>query len=104
MRYALALLLIFDPALAAPCARQADQVICADGRLGLFRGDEIAWNDGSVSRLAPHPSVRVARDGSVRIGPGVFVGDGWGAKRALDDPSTSASARCAEVGGVSYCN
>ena len=100
----LAALLLSGPALATPCARVADQVTCADGRAGLFRGDEIAWSDGSVSRLAPHPSVRIARDGSVRVGPGVFVGDGRGGKRPLDDPATADSARCAELDGVSYCN
>lgn len=92
------------PSLAMPCARLGDTITCPDGRVGLFRGDAIAWSDGSTSRLAPHPSVRIGHPPSVRVGPGVFVGDGRGGRRPLDDPTTADSARCAEVDGVAYCH
>ncbi len=47
-----------SPAMAQVCSRQGVDVICDDGRRGIFAGDAIVWADGSRSSLAsPHPSV-----------------------------------------------
>ena len=95
---------IFSPvAMAAPCSRQQDMIACQDGRTGIFRGDAITWADGSTSRLVPRPGVHVGRDGSVHVGPGVFIGDGRGGMQPLDDPTSADSARCAVIDGLSYC-
>jgi hypothetical protein len=63
------------PALPQACTREGDAVTCDDGRPGL-RSDEIIWPDGARSSLSPHPSVIIGNKSSVRVGPGVFVGQG----------------------------
>jgi hypothetical protein len=90
-------------ASAGPCSRDGSAVTCADGRHGIFQQDSIVWSDGSTSRLLPHPSVRIGARSAVTIGPGVFVGDGRGGMRALDDPNRADSARCAILDGIAYC-
>ena len=90
------------PALAQACAREGDAVSCDDGRRGLLSGDAIIWPDGTRSSLSPHPSVILGNRSSVRVGPGVFVGQGKGVV-PLDDPNAPNKTRCAVLDGVSYC-
>ncbi|WP_407519922.1 hypothetical protein [Methylobacterium oryzisoli] len=106
VRVPLALFALVWPlaALANPCSREGPAVTCADGRRGLVQQDGIVWSDGSVSRLLPPPDVRIGARPSVTIGPGVFVGDGRGGKRVLDDPNRADSARCAILDGIAYCH
>ncbi len=75
---------------------------CDDGRRGLLSGDGIIWPDGTRSSLSPHPSVIIGNKPSVRVGPGVFVGQGKGVV-PLDDPNAPNKTRCAVLDGASYC-
>jgi hypothetical protein len=90
------------PALAQACTRAGDAVSCEDGRHGLLSGDAIIWPDGTRSSLSPHPSVIIGNKSSVRVGPGVFVGQGKGVV-PLDDPNAPNKTRCAVLEGMSYC-
>jgi hypothetical protein len=54
------------------------------------------------SSLAPHPSVIIGHKSSVRVGAGVFVGQGQGVV-PLDDPNAPNKTRCAILDGASYC-
>jgi hypothetical protein len=90
------------PAMAQACTRQGDAVSCDDGRRGLLSGDAIIWPDGTRSSLSPHPSVIIGNKSSVRVGPGVFVGQGKGVV-PLDDPNAPNKTRCAVLDGASYC-
>ena len=89
-------------ALAQNCHREADAVTCDDGRRGMLSGNAIIWPDGTRSSASPHPSVIIGNKSSVKVGPGVFVGQGKGTV-PLDDPSAPNKARCAILDGVSYC-
>jgi hypothetical protein len=89
-------------ALAQTCHREGDVVTCDDGRRGMLSGDAIIWPDGTRSSASPHPSVIIGDKSSVKVGPGVFVGQGKGAV-PLDDPNAPNKARCAILDGVSYC-
>ena len=90
------------PALAQHCSREGDAVSCDDGRRGVLSGDAIIWPDGTRSSLSPHPSVVIGNKSSVRVGPGVFVGQGKGVV-PLDDPNAPNMTRCAVLDGASYC-
>jgi hypothetical protein len=87
------------PALA--CTREGDAVSCDDGRRGLLSGEAIIWPDGTRSSLSPHPSVVIGNKSSVKVGPGVFVGQGKGVV-PLDDPNAPNKTRCAVLDGA-YC-
>ena len=88
-------------ARAQNCARAGVDVTCDDGRRGILSGDAIVWADGTrSSRVNPHPSVIIGNKASVRVGPGVFVGQGKGMV-PLDDPN---KARCVTLDEVPYCN
>src|SRR5258705_12979814 len=89
------------PAVAQACTREGANVSCADGRRGLLSGDAIIWPDGTRSSLSPHPSVIIGNKSSVRVGPGVFVGQGKGVV-PLDDPNAPNKTRCAVLDGASY--
>jgi hypothetical protein len=89
-------------ALAQACSREGANVRCDDGRRGLLSGDAIIWPDGTRSSLSPHPSVIIGNKPSVRVGPGVFVGQGNGVV-PLDDPNAPNKTRCAVLDGASYC-
>ena len=82
------------------CHREGTDVTCDDGHRGVWSGDSIIWADGTRSRSSPHPSVIIGNKDSVRVGPGVFVGQGKGMV-PLDDPSKS---RCVTLDDVPYCN
>ena len=88
------------PAQAQHCHREGTDVTCDDGHRGVWSGDTIIWTDSTRSRSSPHPSVIIGNKASVRVGPGVFVGQGKGMV-PLDDPS---KARCVTLDEVSYCN
>src|ERR1700731_1122598 len=90
------------PAVAQACTREGDAVSCDDGRRGLLSGDAIIWPDGTRSSLSPHPSVIIGNKSSVKVGPGVFVGQGKGVV-PLDDPNAPNKTRCAVLDGASYC-
>jgi hypothetical protein len=91
------------PAVAQNCTRQGTDVICDDGRRGVFTGDAIIWPDGTRANLAsPHPSVIIGNKQSVVVGQGVFVGSGKGVV-PLDNPSAPNKARCTVLDGVPYC-
>jgi len=90
------------PAAAQNCKRNGNNVTCDDGRVGIFTGDAIVWPDGTRSSASPHPSVIIGSKPSVRVGPGVFVGQGKG-KVPLDDPHAPNKTRCAILDGISYC-
>ena len=64
-------------------------------------GDAITRPDGTRSSASPS-SVIIGSRSSVRLGPGVLVGQGKGAV-PLDDPNAPNKARCAILDGVSYC-
>ena len=100
-----AFMLVFAaaPALAQNCKRNGAAVTCDDGRVGMFAGDAIIWNDGTRSSSTPHPSVHIGHKDSVRVGPGVFVGQGKGSV-PLDDPGSPNKRNCAILDGVSYCH
>ena len=87
---------------AQNCTRLGFDVTCDDGRRGVLAGDAILWPDGTRSSSTPHPSVIIGNKSSVRIGPGVFVGQGKGSV-PLDDPNAPNKTRCAILDGVSYC-
>ena len=89
-------------ASAQNCTRLGVDVTCDDGRRGVLAGDAILWPDGTRSSSTPHPSVIIGNKSSVRIGPGVFVGQGKGSV-PLDDPNAPNKTRCAILDGVSYC-
>jgi hypothetical protein len=89
-------------ALAQNCHREGDAVTCDDWRRGMLSGDAIIWPDGTRSSASPHQSVIIGNKSSVKVGPGVFVGQGKGAV-PLDDPNSPNKARCAILDGVSYC-
>ncbi len=89
-------------ASAQTCTRLGFDVTCDDGRRGVLAGDAILWPDGTRSSSTPHPSVIIGNKSSVRIGPGVFVGQGKGSV-PLDDPNAPNKTRCAILDGVSYC-
>src|SRR6476660_2418044 len=91
-----------EPARAQSCTRAGDAVTCDDGRHGILSGDAIVWPDGTRSSLTPHPSVIIGNKSSVRVGPGVFVGQGKGVV-PLNDPNAPNKARCPVLDGVSYC-
>jgi hypothetical protein len=102
----LAALFVFAVApasMAQNCKRSGNAVTCDDGRTGLFTGDAIVWPDGTRSSSAPHPSVHIGHKYSVRVGPGVFVGQGRGSV-PLDDPGSPNKRNCAILDGVSYCH
>jgi hypothetical protein len=88
------------PALAQACTREGPVANCDDGRRGLLSGDAIIWPDGTRSSLSPHPSVIIGNKSSVRVGPGVFVGQDKGVV-PLDDPTAPNKTRCAVLDGVS---
>ena len=88
------------PAQAQHCQREGTDVICDDGHRGIWSGDAIIWADGTRSRSSPHPSVIIGNRSSVRVGPGVFVGQGKGVV-PLDDPGKT---RCVTLDEVPYCN
>ncbi len=91
-------------ALAQACKRNGNAVTCDDGRTGLFAGDAIVWPDGTRSSASnPHPSVIIGHKDSVRVGPGVFVGQGRGSV-PLDDPNAPNKRNCAILDGVPYCH
>jgi hypothetical protein len=91
------------PALAQVCHREGQVVTCDDGRRGMLSGDAIIWPDGTRSSASPHPSVIIGNESSVKVGPGVFVGQGKGTV-PLDDPNAPNKTRCAVLDGVSYCH
>ena len=86
-------------AQAQRCHREGADVICDDGRHGIWSGDIIIWPDGTRSHSSPHPSVVIGNKSSVTIGPGVFVGQGKGMV-PLDDPN---KVRCVTLDEVPYC-
>ncbi len=88
--------------LAQVCHREGLAVTCDDGRRGMLSGDAIIWPDGTRSSASPNPSVIIGNKSSVRVGPGVFVGQGKGTV-PLDDPNAPNKTRCAILDGVSYC-
>ena len=90
------------PAMAQVCNHEGTVVACDDGRRGVLSGDAIIWPDGTRSSSSPHPSVIIGNKSSVRVGPGVFVGQGKGSV-PLDDPNAPNKTRCAILDGVSYC-
>ena len=90
------------PTLVQACTREGDAVTCDDGRRGLLSGEAIIWPNGTRSSLSPHPSVIIGNKSSVRVGPGVFVGQGKGVV-PLDKPNASNKTRCAVRDGMSYC-
>ena len=90
------------PAPAQVCHREGQVVTCDDGRRGMLSGDAIIWPDGTRSSASPHPSVIIGNKSSVKVGSGVFVGQGKGAV-PLDDPNAPNKTRCAILDGVSYC-
>jgi hypothetical protein len=92
-----------SPGLAQNCKRVGTAVTCDDGRTGILAGDAIVWPDGTRSSSTPHPSVRIGHKDSVRVGPGVFVGQGKGSV-PLDDPGSPNKRNCAILDGVSYCH
>jgi len=77
-------------------------VTCDDGRRGLLSGESCHL----ARRHAIEPVAAFERDhgikSSVRVGPGVFIGQGNGVV-PLDDPNTPNKTRCAVLDGVSYC-
>ena len=87
---------------AGVCTRQGNAVTCDDGRHGVWDGQAIVWPDGTRSSVSPHPSVIIGNKSSVRVGPGVFVGEGKGVV-PLDDPNAPNKRECATLDGVSYC-
>jgi hypothetical protein len=90
------------PATAQVCHHEGPVVTCDDGRRGVLSGDAIIWPDGTRSSSSPHPSVIIGNKSSVRVGPGVFVGQGKGSV-PLDDPNAPNKTRCAILDSVSYC-
>jgi hypothetical protein len=58
----------------------------------LLSGDAIVWPDGTRSSSSPHPSVIIGNKSSVKVGAGVFVGQGKGSV-PLDDPNAPNMAR-----------
>jgi hypothetical protein len=90
------------PAQAQVCHREGPVVSCDDGRRGRLSGDAIIWPDGTRSSASPHPSVIIGNKSSVKVGPGVFAGQGKGTV-PLDDPNAPNKTRCAILDGVSYC-
>src|ERR1700744_1210374 len=90
------------PTMAQVCHHEGPVVTCDDGRRGMLSGDAIIWPDGTRSSSSPHPSVIIGNRSSVRVGPGVFVGEGNGSV-PLDDPNAPNKTRCAILDGVSYC-
>ena len=99
-----ALALAAGPAVAAQCRLDGIEVICDDGRRGVYAGDHIVWPDGTRSSASPHPSVTIGNPNAVRVGPGVTVGDGRGGQRPLDDPNAPNKRDCAVLNGIPYCN
>src|ERR1700694_2141846 len=93
---------ISRPAMAQACTRYGPEVRCEARRGGLLSGDAILWPDGTRSSLTPHPSVIIGNKSSVRVGPGLFVGQGKGVV-PLDDPNAPNKTRCAVLDGASYC-
>jgi len=77
--------------LATFCIRGQSRLTC------VYSGGQVARSSAS-----PHPSVIIGNKSSVKVGPGVFVGQGKGAV-ALDDPNAPNKTRCAILDGVSYC-
>ena len=90
------------PALAQVCTRQGVDVSCDDGRRGVLSGDAILWPDGTRSSSTQHQSVIIGNKSSVRVGTGVFVGQGKGVV-PLDDPNAPNKRQCAILDSVSYC-
>ena len=90
------------PAMAQACSHEGPVVSCDDGRHGMLSGDTIIWPDGTRSSSSPHPSVIIGNKSSVRVGQGVFVGQGKGSV-PLDDPNAPNKTRCAILDGVPYC-
>ena len=98
-----ALLALAAPALAQTCKREGTDVICDDGRRGVWTGTAIVWSDGTrSSSVTEHPSVIIGNKQSIRVGQGVFVGNGGSVP--LDDPNAPNKTRCAILDGVSYCD
>jgi hypothetical protein len=87
-------------AQAQTCHREGTDVICNDGRRGVWAGDAIIWADGTRSKSSPHPGVIIGNKSSVTIGPGVYAGQGKGMV-PLDDPNKT---RCVTLDEVPYCN
>jgi hypothetical protein len=92
-----------SPGFTQNCKRTGNAVTCDDGRTGILAGDAIVWPDGTRSSSTPHPSVHIGHKDSVRVGPGVFVGQGKGSV-PLDDPGAPNKRNCAILDGVSYCH
>ena len=90
------------PAMAQVCNHEGPVVTCDDGRRGVLSGDAIIWPDGTRSNSSPYPGVIIGNKSSVKVGPGVFVGQGKGSV-PLDDPNAPNKTRCAILDGVSYC-
>jgi hypothetical protein len=86
--------------LAQPCHREGTDVVCDDGRRGVWSSEAIIWPDGTRSLVSPYPSVVVGNKSLVTIGPGVLVGQGKGMV-PHGDPN---KARCVILDGVPYCN
>ena len=105
----LALTLLFaavvaTQALAQTCKREGTDVMCDDGRRGVWTGTAIIWQDGTrSSSVTQHPSVIIGNKSSVVIGPGVFAGSGKGGMVPMENPSAPSKARCPVLDGVSYC-
>jgi hypothetical protein len=91
-----------EAAMAQACSHEGPVVSCDDGRRGILSGDTIIWPDGTRSSSSLHPSVIIGNKPSVKVGPGVFVGQGKGSV-PLDDPNAPNKTRCAILDGVSYC-
>ena len=102
----LVLIAAASPAFAQNnCKRTGSNVICDDGRKGVWTGDAIVWPDGTrSSKASQHPSVIIGHKPSVSVGPGVFVGTGRGGSVPLDDPNAPAKRSCAVVDNIPYCH
>ncbi len=94
------------PTFAQACKREGTDVICDDGRRGVWTGTAIIWQDGTrSSSVTEHPSVIIGNKQSIHVGPGVFVGSGSnGNSVPLDGPNAPNKTRCAILDGVSYCD
>ena len=102
----LALTAATAPALAQTCKREGTDVLCDDGRRGVWTGTSIIWQDGTrSSSVTQHPSVIIGNKQSVHVGQGVLVGSGNNGNAVpLDDPNAPNKTRCAILDGVSYCD
>ena len=104
--FLIAFLAATTPALAQTCKREGTDVMCDDGRRGVWSGTAIVWQDGTrSSSVTEHPSVIIGNKQSIHVGQGVFVGSGNnGNSVPLNDPNAPNKTRCAILDGVSYCD